>query len=684
MALFDALIDDLASRFGLGATAAPLTREALALIVGAEGGLAGFLNLFKGAGFDAQVGSWLGRSDPQPVTAGDLGKALGAPAIDGIAHRVGIALPAASAGLAYALPRLVGTLTPNGVVPAALPAEVIAFLAPEAAHAAAQAPQATPVADHGATPVADPGHASGQALPVKPIRPRAAPGWLWPLVGVGSLAALGWGVWPLLFPAAPLETGATHTPAPAPAPAKAEAQAPAAAAATATSASAEATSAPAAAAGPSTLSVDDKNGVAEVSGSVPNDRARASILDTLKSVYGADAVRGDIAVDPNRAAAPWLANLRAALDALKVPGLKATFAGGALTLSGAVPDLDRDKIAAALKSALGDGVTIAGLDRVGNAAPSGAAKTTAAAAAQPSTAPAAAAQPSTAPASAAPAPAAAAQPSTAPASAAPAPAAAAQPSTLSIDDEANGVTVSGAVPDNQTHDSILAALKSVFGADAVKGDIAVDPNRAAAPWLAKLREALAALKIPGLHAMFDGDAVTIGGAIPDRAQVVGALKSVFGDGVTVGALTDSVGDWATAANAKAAEALGKLKSGFSAADVVSALNLSIVNFATDSAEAPSTVAGLLQNAANDLKALPPGYEIEVAGYTDSTGDANGNLVLSQKRAEAVRDALVKDGAPADMLTAKGYGAANPVAGNDTDEGRFRNRRIEYHIVKSPS
>ena len=85
MALFDALIDDLASRFGLGATAAPLTREALALIVGAEGGLAGFLNLFKGAGFDAQVGSWLGRSDPQPVTAGDLGKALGAPAIDGIA-----------------------------------------------------------------------------------------------------------------------------------------------------------------------------------------------------------------------------------------------------------------------------------------------------------------------------------------------------------------------------------------------------------------------------------------------------------------------------------------------------------------------------------------------------------------------------------------------------------------------
>jgi OOP family OmpA-OmpF porin len=316
------------------------------------------------------------------------------------------------------------------------------------------------------------------------------------------------------------------------------------------------------------------------------------------------------------------------------------------------------------------------------------------AAGEPAPAPAAptaaAAQPATAPneaATAPPASTAAAQPATAPSEAATAPAAptaAAQASTLSLDAEADGVTVSGAVPDNQARDSILDALKSAFGGDAVKGDITVDPSRSAAPWLAKLRDALAALKIPGLHAMFDGDAVTIGGAIPDRQQVVAALKSVFGDGVRVGALADSVGDWATAANAKATEALSHLNSGFTAADVVSALNLSIVNFSTDSFEVPAALTGVLQNAANDLKGLPAGYEIEVAGYTDSTGDAERNRALSQKRAEAVRDALVKAGAPSDMLTAKGYGAANPVAANDTDEGRFRNRRIEYHIVKSPS
>ncbi len=227
MALFDALIEDLASRFGLGSTAAPLTREALALIVGAEGGLGGFINLFKRAKLDALVASWLGGSDPQPLTAGDLGKALGAPAIDGIAHRVGIALPAASAGLAFALPRLVGLLTPNGVVPAALPAEAMAFLAPESAHAAPEAARAAPISDHGHAPVADHGHAavadygqgSGQALPVARV-------WLWPLVGVGSLAALGWGVWPILFPAAPREASSTEVAAPATAPAPGAAETP--------------------------------------------------------------------------------------------------------------------------------------------------------------------------------------------------------------------------------------------------------------------------------------------------------------------------------------------------------------------------------------------------------------------------------------------------------------------------
>jgi outer membrane protein OmpA-like peptidoglycan-associated protein len=74
--------------------------------------------------------------------------------------------------------------------------------------------------------------------------------------------------------------------------------------------------------------------------------------------------------------------------------------------------------------------------------------------------------------------------------------------------------------------------------------------------------------------------------------------------------------------------------------------------------------------------------IEIAGYTDNTGDAAANVSLSQQRAEAVRNELIRNGVNPAMLVAKGYGGANPVANNDLLEGRFRNRRIEYHVVKT--
>jgi outer membrane protein OmpA-like peptidoglycan-associated protein len=66
----------------------------------------------------------------------------------------------------------------------------------------------------------------------------------------------------------------------------------------------------------------------------------------------------------------------------------------------------------------------------------------------------------------------------------------------------------------------------------------------------------------------------------------------------------------------------------------------------------------------------------LAGYSDNVGSAVANLELSKERAEAVRAFLVKAGVPADALVAQGYGNARPVASNETESGRFRNRRIE--------
>ena len=64
-------------------------------------------------------------------------------------------------------------------------------------------------------------------------------------------------------------------------------------------------------------------------------------------------------------------------------------------------------------------------------------------------------------------------------------------------------------------------------------------------------------------------------------------------------------------------------------------------------------------------------------HTDNTGDAGRQLALSQQRADGVRMYLIQRGVPAAMLVAKGYGDARPIASNDTEEGRFRNHRIEF-------
>jgi outer membrane protein OmpA-like peptidoglycan-associated protein len=75
----------------------------------------------------------------------------------------------------------------------------------------------------------------------------------------------------------------------------------------------------------------------------------------------------------------------------------------------------------------------------------------------------------------------------------------------------------------------------------------------------------------------------------------------------------------------------------------------------------------------------PGKRVRIEGHTDSTGSANANQVLSQRRAEAVREALVAAGIEASRMSAVGIGADRPIAGNDSAEGRARNRRVDVII-----
>jgi len=73
--------------------------------------------------------------------------------------------------------------------------------------------------------------------------------------------------------------------------------------------------------------------------------------------------------------------------------------------------------------------------------------------------------------------------------------------------------------------------------------------------------------------------------------------------------------------------------------------------------------------------------IEIAGYTDNVGTEDANLKLSQERADAIKNYLLKHGVNMARMVTKGYGSAGPVADNTTPEGRQQNRRTEIHIIK---
>ena len=306
---------------------------------------------------------------------------------------------------------------------------------------------------------------------------------------------------------------------------------------------------------------------------------------------------------------------------------------------------------------------------------------------------------------------------------------AATPSQLALRNTDGRILYSGTVPDGQSRSRIIDALHSVFGASAVTGGVTVDPSAAAPTWLDKLTAALGEFKIPGAEMLLKGDSIDVGGLLSDERKngLVASLKSIFGDGFSVGTLKELLSntlaaatamvapgngapasdapsgssvsaagstagasaDGATgraeqaarAANEKSLTALQSLRPGYSAEDLVKVLNASVIHFETGSAVIPASNEIFLRTVARAIADAPPGSLIEIGGHTDATGNADANVSLSQARADAVRNALTNYGADPAMLTAKGYGGTRPVASNDSAEGRDQNRRIEFIVLK---
>jgi len=120
-----------------------------------------------------------------------------------------------------------------------------------------------------------------------------------------------------------------------------------------------------------------------------------------------------------------------------------------------------------------------------------------------------------------------------------------------------------------------------------------------------------------------------------------------------------------------------------AADVSAILQKSKIIFPPGSAEIDGQTAAIMDALAKVLEDCGTA-KFEIAGHTDSQGSEEGNRALSQARAEAVLLALQGRGVDVTNISAKGYGEADPIADNGTEEGREANRRIAFTLIGQPA
>ncbi len=105
----------------------------------------------------------------------------------------------------------------------------------------------------------------------------------------------------------------------------------------------------------------------------------------------------------------------------------------------------------------------------------------------------------------------------------------------------------------------------------------------------------------------------------------------------------------------------------------------VVEFEFDSDALTPRGRETIAEVAQTLRAMP-GARIEISGHTDSSGDDDFNMELSLRRADAVRDYLVELGLSAGRFETDGFGETRPIADNETEEGRQRNRRTEFRVL----
>lgn len=198
------------------------------------------------------------------------------------------------------------------------------------------------------------------------------------------------------------------------------------------------------------------------------------------------------------------------------------------------------------------------------------------------------------------------------------------------------------------------------------------PAPTPAPVAEKSPEPVAAPVVPVAPVVLDDDR----DGVPndsDRCANTPNGAAVDGKGCPLDSDKDGVADYQDKCPDSKAGALVDDKGCYVVLKNSETINLNVL-FATGKSDIVGDAGAELAKVAEFMKRYPD-TAVTIEGHTDNRGKADKNQTLSQQRAEAVRDALVKLGVDGSRLKAVGYGAAQPVADNKTEEGRAKNRRV---------
>ncbi|WP_291849528.1 OmpA family protein [Bradyrhizobium sp.] len=232
------------------------------------------------------------------------------------------------------------------------------------------------------------------------------------------------------------------------------------------------------------------------------------------------------------------------------------------------------------------------------------------------------------------------------------------------------LTLTGYVPDNTVHAALVAAAGRKFFREKVVDNLKASVG-APAGFANAVTPALSALSrlSTGTLVVSDREVKLSGDALYEAAadQIRAGLGKDFPPGwqfrpeISVRPAAAPVD--ATVCQQLFADLLGKAR----------------IRFESGKANIVEDSAGLLDRLIETALRCP-NANIEIAGHTDSDGENSANQALSEKRAQAVVDYLVKAGLPANRFSAVGYGSTQPIAANASDEGKAQNRRIDF-VVK---